>query len=279
MTSSAVDAATLAAAEAVAVIRARTDICPRVGIVLGSGLGRLADALSDRTEIAYADLPGFRPPSVGGHAGRLVIGRHAGTPVAALAGRTHVYEGATGAEIAAPVRTLQALACEAVVLTCAAGSLDRAHPPGSLVALADHINLQPTNPLIGPNDDALGPRFPSLSTLYDPELRERLHAAADAEGIQLGDGVYLAVSGPAFETPAEIRAFRTLGADLVGMSTVPEAIVAAHCGLRVAAVAVVTNLAEGLGDEPPSHEQTLAGAAAGADALHRVLGRFLEAWS
>lgn len=269
-------AATPAAAQAAAAIRARTDLVPRVGVVLGSGLGGVADALSERTEIPYAELAGFRPPSVGGHSGRLVVGRHGATALAALAGRAHVYEGATGAEIAAPVRTLRALGCDAVVLTCAAGSLDRAHQPGSLVAFADHINLQPTNPLIGPNDDALGPRFPSLGALYDPELRQRLHAAADAEGVPLADGVYLAVSGPAFETPAEIRAFRTLGADLVGMSTAPEAIAAAHCGLRVSAVAVVTNLAEGLGEQPLSHEQTLAGAATGAEAFTRVLGRFLE---
>ncbi len=264
------------AASAAALAEARTPLRPQVGLVLGSGLGALADGLGDATAIPYGELPGFRAPTVGGHAGRLVVGRHGTTPVAMLAGRAHVYEGATGAEVAAGVRTLRALGCEAVVLTCAAGSLDPETPPGSLVAFADHIDLQPTNPLIGPNDDTLGPRFPPLSGLYDSGLRAALHAAAAAEEVRLTEGVYLAVSGPAFETPAEIRAFRTLGADLVGMSTVPEAIAAAHCGLAVAAVAVVTNLAEGLTDVPLSHEQTLAGAAQGAEAFARLLGRFLE---
>ena len=264
------------AAAAAALVHAATDLRPTVGVVLGSGLGAVADALTDAVSVPYTDLPGFRPPSVGGHAGRLVVGRHGGTPVALLAGRAHVYEGSSPSEVAAPVRTLRALGCDAVVLTCAAGSLDPANPPGSLVLFADHINLQGTNPLIGPNDEDLGPRFPPLAGLYDAGLRERLHAAAGAVDVALAEGVYLAVSGPTFETPAEIRAFRTLGADLVGMSTVPEALAATHCGLRVAAVANVTNLAEGLSDEPLSHAQTLAGAERGAADFTRVLGRFLE---
>ncbi len=264
------------AAAAAARVLERTDLRPRVGVVLGSGLGGVADALEDAVSLAYTELPGFRPPSVGGHAGRLVVGLHGRTPVVALAGRAHVYEGSNGSEIAAPVRTLRAMGCETVVLTCAAGSLDAANPPGSLVAFADHINLQGTNPLIGPNDEALGPRFPPLAGLYDADLRARLRAAADAVAVPLAEGVYLAVTGPTFETPAEIRAFRTLGADLVGMSTVPEALAAAHCGLRVAAVANVTNLAEGMSDEPLSHAQTLAGAERGAANFTRVLGRFLE---
>jgi xanthosine phosphorylase len=259
-----------AAAELVA---QRTDLRPRAGVVLGSGLGAVADALADRTEIPYEQLPGFRASTVGGHAGTLVLGRAGATPVACLSGRAHVYEGATASEIATPVRTLRALGAELVVLTCAAGSLNAGTGPGSLVAFSDHINLQGFNPLTGPNDDAVGPRFPSLAGLYDPELRARLRAAA---GGVLAEGVYCAVAGPSFETPAEIRAFRTLGADLVGMSTVPEAIVARHAGLRVAAVAVVTNLAEGMSPEALSHEQTLAVAARGAETLTGVLRRFLE---
>ena len=259
-----------AAAELIA---GRTALRPHVGVVLGSGLGGVADALTDRVELAYDELPGFRAATVGGHAGKLVLGLAGGVPVAAFAGRAHVYEGATAGEITTPVRTLRALGAEILVLTCAAGSLDPANGPGSLVAFSDHINLQAFNPLIGPNDDAVGPRVPSLAGLYDVELRARLRAAAGGE---LPEGVYLAVAGPSFETAAEIRAFRTLGADLVGMSTVPEAIAARHAGLRVAAVAVVTNLAEGMSDEQLSHEQTLAVAARGAQRLTAVLRSFLE---
>jgi xanthosine phosphorylase len=261
-------------ATAAEVVRERAPgFAPRVGLVLGSGLGAVADALTDAVTIPYGDLPGFKVGGVGGHAGALVCGRRGDLEVACYSGRAHVYEGSTGAQVAAPVRLLAELGAEAVVLTCAAGSLDPANGPGSLVVFCDHINLMGFNPLAGPNDDTLGPRFPSLSGLYDAELRERLHAAA---GERLPEGVYLAVQGPSFETPAEIRAFRTLGADLVGMSTVPEAIAARHCGLRVAAVAAVTNLAEGMGDVELSHEQTLAEAAKGGARLTALLGRFLE---
>jgi len=262
--------------DAAAVVRDRAgDLAPRVGLVLGSGLGAVADGLSDRVEVPYGDLPGFKRSTVGGHAGTLVLGRHGATAVAVLSGRAHVYEGSDPSHITTPIRTLKALGCEALILTCAAGSLDPANGPGSLVLISDHINLQGFNPLVGPNDDAIGPRFPSLAGLYDADLRARLQAASPEP---LAEGVYLAVSGPSFETPAEIRAFRTLGADLVGMSTVPEAIVAAHCGLPVAAVAAVTNLAEGMGGVALSHEQTLAEAARGGERLSTVLAGFLEAF-
>jgi purine-nucleoside phosphorylase len=174
------------------------------------------------------------------------------------------------------VRTLRLLGAEILVLTNAAGSLRAEAGPGSLVALTDHINMQGFNPLVGPNDEAVGPRFPSLATVYDPELRAGLHATADELGTPLHDGVYLAVSGPSFETPAEIRAFRTLGADAVGMSTVHETIVARHCGMRVAAVSAITNYAEGMADEPLSHEQTLRDAARATQNLAPLLVRFVE---
>jgi xanthosine phosphorylase len=248
---------------------------PRLGLVLGSGLGALADAVEDAVTIPYADLPGFPVGSVAGHAGRLVLGTLAGTPVVVLQGRAHLYEGIPAADLAVPVRTVRALGAEAIVLTNAAGSLRAEIGPGRLMALTDHINLMGANPLAGPNDDELGPRFVGLGDAYDHELRARLHAAAEAEGVELADGVYLAVAGPSFETPAEIRAFRVLGADAVGMSTVPEVIVARHCGLRVAAVSAITNLAEGLGDEVLSHEQTLANAAVASADLQRVLARFV----
>jgi xanthosine phosphorylase len=248
---------------------------PRLGMVLGSGLGALADSVEDATAIPYADLPGFPVGSVAGHAGRLVLGTLEGTPVVVLQGRAHLYEGIPASDLAVPVRTVRALGAETIILTNAAGSLNPQAVPGDLMALTDHINLMGANPLMGPNDDELGPRFVGLGDAYDPELRAGLHDAARAEGLNLHEGVYLAVAGPSFETPAEIRAFRTLGADAVGMSTVPEVIVARHCGLRVAAVSAITNLAEGLGTEVLSHEHTLDNAAVASEKLQRVLRRFV----
>ena len=249
---------------------------PRLALVLGSGLGGVADAVTDPVAIAYADLPGFPHSTVPGHAGRLVLGRLAGTPVAVFQGRAHLYEGIPAAQLAIPTRTAHALGAELLVLTNAAGSLRAEIGPGRLMAITDHINLTGANPLTGPNDDALGPRFVGMGRAYDPELRGLLHAVAAKERLTLAEGVYLAVAGPTFETPAEIRAFRTLGADAVGMSTVPEVIAAAHLGLRTAAVSAITNLAEGLGDEPLSHEQTLASARLAAADLQRVLLRFAQ---
>jgi xanthosine phosphorylase len=265
--------------EAAAAVRERApSLQPRLALVLGSGLGELADTLADRVEIPYAELPGFRSGSVAGHAGTLVLGRRAEVPVAVMRGRYHVYEGADGAAVATPIRALKLLGAEALILTNAAGSLRPEAGPGSVVAISDHINMLGFNPLAGPNDDEFGPRFPSLADAYDPQLRALLHEHADALGTTLHDGVYLAAAGPTFETPAEIRAFKALGADLVGMSTVPETIVARHCGLRVAAVSVVTNLAEGMSDEQLSHEHTLEQAKAGAAALRPILERLIERW-
>ena len=267
--------AALDPAAAVAHVRAHTDLVPRVGIVLGSGLGAVADAVQDAVSFRYAELPGFPEGSVAGHARTLHLGTLAGVAVAVLQGRAHLYEGVDPAALSVPIRTLRSLGAEAVLLTNAAGSLVAEVAPGRLMALTDHINLMGANPLVGPNDDAVGPRFVSMGAIYDPELRSRLHAAAGAEAIDLAEGVYLAVTGPTFETPAEIRAFKALGADAVGMSTVPEAIVAAHCGLRVAAVSCITNLAEGMSAELISHEGTLAAAAVGAQDLARLIPRFL----
>jgi xanthosine phosphorylase len=263
-------------AAAAAVIAERGSEPPRLGIVLGSGLGGLADALDGATEIPYGDLPGFPAPSVAGHGGRLVLGRLGGLPVAALQGRRHIYEGGPPTGMATPVRALARAGAKALLLTNAAGSLREENGPGSLMAIADHINLLGVNPLTGPNDDLIGPRFPSLRDAYDPELRGRLQAAAQRLGIRLPEGVYLATAGPSFETPAEIRAFRTLGADAVGMSTVPEAILARHAGIRVAAVSAITNLAEGMGGEALSHEQTLHYAAVAAGDLTKLVTAFCE---
>lgn len=243
---------------------------PRAALILGSGLGGIADLLEDRVELSYDDLPGFPRPKAEGHAGTLVAGRRGQTEVVCFKGRFHLYDGATPEQLGTLPRAAAALGAEILVATNAAGSLDPAHGPGSLVAIRDHINLQAVNPLQG------APRFVSLRDAYDPDLRRRLQAAAIAAGVPLGEGVYLAVGGPSFETPAEIRAYRTLGADLVGMSTVPEVIVAREQNLRVAAVSVVTNLAEGMGGPPLSHEQTLAEADAGARRLAPLLEAFLD---
>jgi xanthosine phosphorylase len=263
----------MSAAEAAAVLAQH--VKPRVGIVLGSGLGAVADAVADATTIGYEELPGFPRPGVAGHAGRAVLGHLGGVPVAVLMGRAHLYEGGEPVQRTTPVRALRAAGAEVLVLTNAAGSLRPELGPGRLMAISDHINLTGHNPLIGPNDEAVGPRFPSLRDAYDPELRAELHAAARELGIALGEGVYLAVSGPSFETPAEIRAFRTLGADAVGMSTVHETILARHAGLRVAAVSAISNLAEGMSDVPLSHEQTLADAQRAAGDLARLLEAFV----
>ena len=248
---------------------------PRVGVVLGSGLGAVADAVQNAEVVGYEDLPGFPRPTVQGHAGRAVLGSIAGVPVAVLQGRAHLYEGGDTDAIRTPIRALRAAGASVLILTNAAGSLRPDVGPGSLMAITDHINMTGVNLLIGPNDASIGPRFPSLRDAYDPALLESLRASASDLGIPLAEGVYLAVTGPSFETPAEIRAYRTMGADAVGMSTVQETILARHAGLRVAAVSVITNLAEGMSDEPLSHEQTLSAAESGAGDLTRLLLEFI----
>jgi len=263
--------------EAAAAIRARAGgFAPKAALVLGSGLGSVADRIARPVVIGYDEIPGFPRPSVEGHVGRLVLGEFGGIAVACLQGRVHLYEGTPVGDLRHFIRTLKVLGCEILALTNAAGSLRREAGPGSLMLITDHINMQPVNPLAGPNDDAFGPRFPSLEDAYDPALRAHMLAAARAAGLTLHEGVYLALLGPSFETPAEIRAFGRLGADAVGMSTAPEAIVARHCGLRVAAVSAITNLAAGLGDTPLGHEQTLAVARRCADDMERLLAGFFE---
>ena len=225
--------------------------------------------------VGYEELPGFPRPTVSGHAGRAVLGAIGGVPVAVFQGRAHLYEGGDPEALRVPVRSLHAAGAEILILTNAAGSLRPTVGPGSLMAITDHINLTGFNLLMGPNDDAIGPRFPSLRDAYDPGLLNALRESAEERGIALAEGVYLAVTGPSFETPAEIRAYRTMGADAVGMSTVQETILARHCGLRVAAVSVITNLAEGMSDEPLSHGQTLRAAHDGAADLARLLLVFI----
>jgi len=264
---------------AAAVIRARAPgFTPRLGLVLGSGLGSIADGIEGATVISYADIPGFPQPGVEGHAGKLILGRLGGLPVGCLQGRVHLYEGKGAEPINMLVRTLKLLSCESLLLTNAAGSLRAEIGAGSLMLITDHINMQPISPLAGPNDDRFGPRFPPMEDAYDSGLRKIMRDVAGRAGVALSEGVYAAILGPSFETPAEIRAFARLGADAVGMSTVPEAIVARHCGLRVAAISVITNLGAGMG-EPLSHEQTLREAAGAASRLKTLIVGYCEALS
>jgi xanthosine phosphorylase len=262
--------------ESARVLEGRSGLRPRIGVVLGSGLGAVAEVVQDPVEIPYEELPGFPRPTVEGHGGQAVLGRIGGVPVALLQGRAHLYEGGDLDEIRTPVRALFGAGAEILVLTNAAGSLRPEVGPGELMLITDHMNMSGANVLAGPNESDLGPRFPSMRDAYDPALRDELRAAAAELGIELAEGVYLAVLGPSFETPAEIRAFRTLGADAAGMSTVHETTLARHCGMRVAAVSVITNLAEGMADEPLSHEQTLRDAARASQNLAPLLVRFIE---
>jgi xanthosine phosphorylase len=263
--------------EAADIIRARKPgFEPRVALILGSGLGVLAEQMTDAVSISFADLPGFPISTVHGHAGELVLGTLAGVPVACLKGRAHFYEGYGPGVMISAVRTMKLIGCELLFATNAAGSLRPEVDAGSLVAISDHINGLPGSPMVGPNDERFGPRFFSMSNAYDSDVRELVKATAQDKGITLHEGVYICYSGPNFETAAEIRAFKTLGADIVGMSTVPEVVAARHCGLKVTAVSVITNLAEGMSPFQLSHEQTLKYAAVGAKDLVALIPAFLE---
>ena len=260
-------------AELAALIRTRAGDAPvRLGLILGSGLGHLADAVQG-VAIDYANLPGFPHAGVSGHNPKLVIGDLEGVRVAVFGGRAHYYETGNPAVMRLPLEVLKALGAEAVIATNAAGSMRPDIRPGDLMLLSDHINFSGLNPLIGEAADA---RFVPMTDAHDPGLRARLRAAAKAEGVALPEGVYAWYSGPSFETPAEIRAIRLLGGDAVGMSTVPEVILARFLGLRVAAISAVTNMAAGLSDEKISHEHTKAMAPLGAAKLEKVLRRMLR---
>jgi len=258
-------------------VRARAPgFAPKVAIVLGTGLGSFAEDVTSVASIAYAELEGFPRPTVRGHAGKLLLGRVGTLPVAVLQGRTHYYEDGRADGMKAPIETVAALGCETIILTNAAGSLRREMPPGSLMALTDHINFTGVNPLFGYGP---GRRFVDMVDAYDPALRERLLATAGTLGIACHSGVYIWFSGPSFETPAEIRAARTLGADAVGMSTAPETILARHASLKVMGISVMTNLAAGMEAGGIGHAQTLAVAHAASNDLRRLLCGFLEGYS
>jgi purine-nucleoside phosphorylase len=236
---------------------AQTPLRPRVGLVLGSGLGAFADELSEATRIPYGYIFAFPRATAIGHAGRMVIGAAAGIPVAVMQGRVHLYEGYSAAQVAFPMRVFGRMGIRAVVITNAAGGINLEYKQGALVVITDHINLQGTNPLAGANDQRFGPRFPDMTQAYWKPYREAALAAADKLGKKVFQGVYAGLLGPSYETPAEIRYLRAIGADLVGMSTVAEVIAARHMGIKVLAISCVTNMAAGILDQPLNHEEVL----------------------
>lgn len=253
-------------------IRGKREVTPSVGLVLGSGLGAFAEKLKNRVAIPYDHIPHFPVPSgVVGHAGELVLGDVGKTPVVVLSGRVHYYEGRPMTDVVFPARVLARLGVGAVVLTNAAGGVRKTFKPGDLMLMTDHINAFGTNPLIGTNEDSLGARFPDMSRVYDPALRKLAKATARSLKIPLREGVYLGNSGPSYETPAEIRAYRAIGADAVGMSTVPEAIALNHAGVRVLGISTITNMAAGILAKPLVHSEVLATTKKVGDRFVRLL--------
>jgi purine-nucleoside phosphorylase len=260
--------------DAASFVESKTSIRPKIGVVLGSGLGAFAEALAHTVRLSYNEIPGFPVATAVGHAGELVIGtlgaNGRGTvDIAVMSGRFHLYEGYTARQVTSGIRLFRELGVERVVLTNAAGGIKADFAKGALVLISDHINLQCANPLVGPNDEKLGPRFPDMTEPYAPELRQLCRDGAEEIGITLHEGVYAAVLGPSYETPAEIRFLKAIGADLVGMSTVPETIAAKHMGMEILGISCVTNLAAGLSPEKLSHDEVL-------ETAHRISGTLLK---
>ncbi|MBL4837060.1 MAG: purine-nucleoside phosphorylase [Kordiimonadaceae bacterium] len=249
---------------------------PKVAMVLGSGLNDLASSVEKATVLAFTDLPGFPKPTVEGHVGKMLIGELEGNPVICMQGRAHGYEGHSEQSLGYSTRVLSALGVETLILTNAAGSLDEVAGPGSLMAITDHINFSGLNPLVGVNDDRFGPRFPDVSQAWDREYTETFRQCAKELDIPLHEGVYLMAKGPNFETPAEIRAFRTMGANAVGMSTVPECLTARHCGMRVCGISSITNYAAGMTDGELTHTETMEFGAVAAIKLDKLLRLFVK---
>lgn len=256
--------------------RLLADKRPQTAVILGSGLGSVADAVEDPLTIDYAAIEGFPRTTVAGHSGKMIVGRLGQSEVLCLQGRFHLYEGHRPQVIAEIVNALKAVGVNRLIVTNAAGSLNPEFTPGSLMLIKDHINFSGQNPLVGANDESTGPRFPDMSNAYDRDMRRQAKELAAKLGIILPEGVYLMVLGPNFETAAEIRAFRTLGADAVGMSTVPEVIAAVHAGIKVLAVSAVTNFGTGLQETPLSHEETIAGAARASSALTALITNYIK---
>jgi purine-nucleoside phosphorylase len=261
--------------EAKRYIEGHTDVRPAIGLVLGSGLGAFADELAGRKDIPYGDIPGWPHSTAVGHAGKLIIGRLGDLDVAVMAGRAHLYEGYSMQQVTFGVRVLQSIGARSMVFTNAAGGINLTLERGGLVLISDHINLQGANPLVGPNDDSLGPRFPDMSDAYTKTYRDIAKRVATELCIPVTEGVYAAMSGPSYETPAEIRYLRTIGADVVGMSTVPEVIVANHMGMKVLGISCVTNMAAGILPQKINHEEVLETGAMVRDTLVRFLKALL----
>jgi purine-nucleoside phosphorylase len=238
-------------------LESQSGLFPRIGLVLGSGLGAFADELSDATRIPYENIPFFPRSTAIGHAGQMVIGNVGGVPIAVMQGRVHLYEGYSVQEVAFPIRVLGLMGIHALVLTNAAGGISLDYKQGALVAISDHLNLQGHNPLVGENDERFGLRFPDMTEAYSKAYRKIALSSASKLGKPIREGIYAGLLGPSYETPAEIRYLRTLGADLVGMSTIPEVIAARHMGLKVLAISCVTNMAAGILDQPINHEEVL----------------------
>jgi purine-nucleoside phosphorylase len=262
--------------ELVAAVRQRTDLVPELGIVLGSGLGDLAKEVTDVTAIPFADLPGWPQATAPGHAGRLLLGQLEGVPVICQQGRLHFYEGHSARLLVEPVLLMGRLGARRVLLTNAAGGVNVRFDAGTLMLVTDHINLTGQNPMIGPNDDRLGERFPDMVRAWSPELRALMRRAAVEEGIDVEEGVYIGLTGPTYETPAEIQLLRTLGADAVGMSTVLEAIAARWAGIELVGVSLVTNAGAGVTGEPLSHEEVLAAGEAAGPQFVKLVKRFVS---
>ena len=260
---------------AVRFVQSRTALRPTIGLVLGSGLGAFARSLEKATAIPYGEIPHFPVSTAVGHTGELVLGHCQGVPVAVLSGRAHVYEGYSFQQVVFPVRVLGRLGVKTLILTNAAGSVNVNYKPGELMVIGDHINLMGGNPMTGPNEDELGQRFFDMSEAYDPRLREIAEKACWKAGVTVRKGVYLALSGPSYETPAEIRMLRTLGADAVGMSTVPEVIAARHMGIRVLGISCITNMAAGVTKRPLDHREVLEVGEKVKAGLLDVLGRVI----
>jgi purine-nucleoside phosphorylase len=250
-------------------IRSKTKLQPRIALILGSGLGPFADSLANATRLIYSDIPHFPRPTAIGHAGNLVLGTASDVPLIAMQGRVHYYEGLPLRDVIFPIRVFHRLGVKAAIITNAAGGINTSYSQGALVVLSDHINMQGSNPLIGPNDDRFGPRFPDMTRVYWKPFRAIAKEEARRVGIEVHEGVYVAVTGPSYETPAEIRMFRQLGADLVGMSTVAEVIAASHMSMRVLAISCVTNMAAGILDQPLDHREVLKTG-------ERVKGAFMQ---
>ena len=246
------------AEHAARIIRSRISVEPRIALVLGSGLGGFADDFEESVAIPYEDIPGFVRSTAQGHAGRLVAGKVDSVPVLAMQGRVHYYEGYSLEEVTFPVRTFSLLDIKTLILTNASGGINVQLTQGALMVISDHLNLMGVNPLRGPNDERFGPRFPDMTAVYSKELQELVVEEAKAISVEVRRGIYGALTGPSYETPAEIHLLRTLGADAVGMSTVPEAIVARHMGLEVLGISCITNMAAGISDEPINHEEVMA---------------------